>query len=267
MVSNEAKARTPNEAELEDPLFVHAVSRAFQVLSAFHSASRPLSLDEIAKRAGIGRSGAQRIVHTLRVLGYVGRSEQGRGYLPGIRLLDHTRDFLRLNTFVINATPILLDLRRNARERVDLSIFDDLRLVYAVRLPSKRETFFTTLVGNSVPTFCTAGGRAIMAHLTTDDVDDIIARSERVPLTDKTITDPEAIKDQVRQAKQNGYAFTQEEVLIGEVGIGAAVLNAERRPMGAVHIAGSLSEWTPETFSARFAPLAVEAAHAISQTL
>jgi len=106
-----------------------------------------------------------------------------------------------------------------------------------------------------------------MSHLTTDEVDHIITRSERVPLTDKTITDPDAIRDQVRQAKQNGYAFALEEVLIGEVGIGAAVLNAEGRPVGAVHIAGSLSEWTPDTFSARFAPLAVEAAHAISQTL
>jgi len=267
MMRSDAKARTPSEAELDDPLFVQAVGRAFQVLSAFHSASRPLSLDEIAERSGIGRSGAQRIIHTLRVLGYVGISEQGRGYLPGIRLLDHTRDFLRLNALVISATPILLDLRRNARERVDLSIFDDLRLVYTVRLPSKRETFFTTLVGHSVPTFCTAGGRAIMSHLTTDEVDHIITRSERVPLTDKTITDPDAIRDQVRQAKQNGYAFALEEVLIGEVGIGAAVLNAEGRPVGAVHIAGSLSEWTPDTFSARFAPLAVEAAHAISQTL
>src|SRR5690606_42074891 len=70
------------------------------------------------------------------------------------------------------ASPVLLDLRRNALERVDLSVFDDLRLVYASRLQSKRETFFATLVGHSVPTFCTAGGRAILSHLPGAEVED-----------------------------------------------------------------------------------------------
>ncbi|CFP57874.1 transcriptional regulator [Bordetella pertussis] len=43
------------------------------------------------------------------------------------------------------------------------------------------------------------------------------------------------------------------------------MLGADGRPVGAIHIAGSLSEWTPEAFTARFAPLAVEAATAINR--
>ena len=39
---------------------------------------------------------------------------------------------------------------------------------------------------------------------------------------------------------------------------------AQRRPIGAVHIAGSLSEWSVEDFRRRFAPLAIEAARAVS---
>ena len=42
---------------------------------------------------------------------------------------------------------------KSVRERVDLSLHDDLRVVYAVRLQSKRQTFYTTLVGHSVPVF------------------------------------------------------------------------------------------------------------------
>ncbi|KDD97770.1 transcriptional regulator, IclR family, C-terminal domain protein [Bordetella bronchiseptica SBL-F6116] len=144
-------------------------------------------------------------------------------------------------------------------------MFDDLRLVYASRLQSKRETFFATLVGHSVPTFCTAGGRAILSHLPGAEVDDIIARSDRTPFTDKTITAPREIRKKVEQARVSGYAVTIEEVLVGEIGIGVAVLGADGRPVGAIHIAGSLSEWTPEAFTARFAPLAVEAATAINR--
>ncbi|AOB28267.1 MULTISPECIES: IclR family transcriptional regulator [Bordetella] len=265
IVNSELGVRSPTEEELEDPLFVQAAARTLQVLSAFHRAVRPMSLDEIAEASGVGRSSTQRILNTLRVLGYVERSDGGRGYVPGIRILDHALDYLRLNTLISRASPVLLDLRRNALERVDLSVFDDLRLVYASRLQSKRETFFATLVGHSVPTFCTAGGRAILSHLPGAEVDDIIARSDRTPFTDKTITAPREIRRKVEQARVSGYAVTIEEVLVGEIGIGVAVLGADGRPVGAIHIAGSLSEWTPEAFTARFAPLAVEAATAINR--
>ena len=265
IVKGEDGQRRPGPDALEDPLFVAAVARCMQVLSAFHRSDKPMSLTDIAAASGVGRSAAQRVVHTLRALGYIERDAAQRGYVPGIRILDHALDYLRLNPLIERATPILLDLRRNVRERVDLSLFDDLRVVYATRLQSKRETFFATLMGHSVPTFCTSGGRAIMAHLTDAEVDDIIARSDRRPFTDKTITAPDAVRAMVQEARQLGYALTVEEVLVGEVALGVAVLGSGGRPLGAIHIAGSLSEWTPEAFRTRFAPLAAEAANAINR--
>jgi IclR family pca regulon transcriptional regulator len=52
--------------------------------------------------------------------------------------------------------------------------------------------------------------------------------------------------------------------LIGEVVLAAAVVTKDGRPLGAVHIAGSLSEWSIEDFRRKFSPLAIEAARAIS---
>jgi IclR family pca regulon transcriptional regulator len=257
--------RPATSVDEDDPLFVQAIARAMQVLSAFHDTGRPLTLNEIAKASGMGKSAAQRVVHTLRQLGYVQRDADDRGYLPGIRILDHTRDYLRLNTLVSRASPVLLELRRNVRERVDLSLIDGLRLVYAARLQSKRETFFATLVGQSVPIYCTSGGRAVMAHMSDAEVDDIIARSDRREITPKTITDPERIRAKVREARENGYALALEEILQGEIAIATAVLAPDGTPLGAIHVAGSRSEWEADTFCRRFAPLAVEAAGAINR--
>lgn len=248
-----------------DPLFVQAIARAMRVLSAFHDTGKPLTLNEIAAGSGMDKSAAQRVVHTLRQLGYVQRDADDRGYVPGIRILDHTRDYLRLNPLVSRASPVLLELRRNVRERVDLSLRDGLRLVYAARLQSKRETFFATLVGQSVPIYCTSGGRAVMAHMSDAEVDDVIARSDRRKITPRTITDPDAIRAKVREARQNGYALALEEVLQGEIAIATAILSPGGTPLGAIHIAGSLSEWDAETFCRRFAPLATEAAGALNR--
>lgn len=250
---------------LEDPLFTRSIGRALDVLSAFHKSEQPLSLSEIAQSAQIDRSAAQRIVHTLRRLGYIRRDEHGRGFLPDIRILDHTLDYLRLNPLVRRATPVLLELRRNVRERVDLSLFDDLRVVYAARMQSKRETFHATLVGHSVPTYCSSGGRAILSQLESSEVDDIIDRSDRTPFTPRTLTEPDAIRDKVAEARDKGYALTLEEILIGEIAIGVALPGPDGRPAGAIHLAGSLSDWKLEDFVARFAPLISEAAMDITR--
>lgn len=261
----ESGMRPLGAADRADPLFLSGVERAMQVLSAFHAADRPLSLSEIARAAGIDRSAAQRIVHTLRATGHIRRGDDDRGYLPGIRILDHTLDALRLDPLIQHATPILIELRRSLRERVDLSIFDDLRMVYAVRMQSKRETFYATLVGHSVPTFCTSGGWAVMAALPEQAARDIVERSDRRPFTPRTLTDPDAIMARVRETRAMGHSLATEQVLIGETAMGAAVTGPGGRVRGAIHVAASLAEWTPAEFARRYAPLLTEAAQAISR--
>jgi IclR family transcriptional regulator, pca regulon regulatory protein len=261
----ESGVRYLSDEQRADPLFTNSIARAMQVLAAFHHADRPLSLAEIAARADIDRSAAQRIVHTLRTMGYITRDTEDRGFLPGIRILDHTLDYLRLNPLIQRATPVILELRRNVRERVDLSLFDGQRVVYAARMQSKRETFYATLVGHSVPTFCSSGGWAIMARLPEDEAREIVEASDRMPFTPRTLTDPVRIMQEVAATRARGYSIAVEQILLGEVAIGVAVTGPQGRPVASIHVAGSLSEWTAQDFSTRVAPLALEAARAISQ--
>lgn len=261
----EPGARDLTEDQRTDPLFVRGVERAMKVLSVFHHSDSPMSLSQVAQAANIDRSAAQRMVHTLRSLGYIRRDPSGHGFVPGIRILDHTLDVLRLDPLVRRATPVLQELRKVVRERVDLSIFDDLRVVYAVRLQSKRQTFYTTLVGHSVPTFCSSGGWAILSKLPDDRVQDIIERSDKRPFTPHTVTQPSEIMDQVTQTRDRGYSIGVSQILTGEIALGFPVLDVEGTPVAAIHVAGSQAEWTPGEFAANFAPLASEAARAISQ--
>lgn len=254
---------SPNiSAEEQDRLFVRSAARTLQVLGAFQKARGPMSLSEIAAAAELDRSGAQRLVHTLRRLGYIRRSLDDRGYLPGLKILDHTLDMLRLDPLVQKATPVLLELRKTLKERIDLSLYDETRMVYALRMQSKRETFYATLVGHSVPTFCTAGGRAALSLLDDAAVSEILERSELAPITAHTKTDPEAILDEIRTARRDGYAVIEEEYLPGEVAVGVP-LSLDGAPIGAIHVGGSLSEWDRNDFSSRVIPLAMEAGQAI----
>jgi IclR family transcriptional regulator, pca regulon regulatory protein len=132
-----------------DRLFVRSAARAIHVLSAFHDADGPLSLTDIAAKAEIDRSAAQRLVHTLMSLGHIRRSADDRGYLPGLRLLDHTHDTLRLDPVVQVATPVILEMRKSLSERIDFSLYDETRVIYALRhLDAKPAEFSARLVAH-----------------------------------------------------------------------------------------------------------------------
>lgn len=252
-----------NGPPVDDRLFLQSVARALDVLEAFAQSPKPKSLGEIAAAAGVNKSAAQRIGLTLVSRGYLERAESG-GLTLGRRLLDRSFDYLRSNPLIERATPVLTDLRKLTGERIDLSLFDETTIIYAIRLQSKRETFYATLAGRRIPTFISSGGRACLAHLPDDEVDAILDRSDRRPMTPKSITEMDGVWTKVREARRDGYSHAAEEALIGEVVLAAAVLDGSRRPVGAVHIAGSLSEWSIEDFRRKFAPLAVEAARALS---
>jgi IclR family pca regulon transcriptional regulator len=257
--------RDPTQEDREGALFVQSVEKAMTVLSAFHLADGPLTLSELASRSGMGRSAAQRMVHTLRALGYVRRDPDGHGFLPGLRVLDHTLDYLRLDPLVRQATPVLVEVRQTVGERVDLSLFDDLRVIYAVRLQTKRQTLNATLVGHSVPTFCTSGGWAILSRLPDDQARSIVERSDRRPFTPHTLEDVDEIMDNVAQTRARGYSLATNQILAGEIAAGFPVLNTKGAPVAAIHIAGSLAEWAPEDFVKAVVPLGQQAARSLSR--
>lgn len=262
---NGVPAFDPQEAEKfgNDPLFVRAAARAVAVMSVFEFAHKPLTLNEIGELAGLDRSAAQRMVHTLQQLGMIVRDEQDRGYLPGRRVLTMACSHLRMNPVLRHATPILLELRRRTRERVDMSLWDDTRMIYALRMPSKHEIFTATLTGNTVPVYCTGGGLAVLAHLPDEEIASIFERSDRTPFTADTFTTLDEVMAEVTRTRERGHSVAVSQLLRHEIAMGAVVTDHSNRPLGAIHLAGSLDEHTPEEFQTKFAPLLRRAAHSM----
>ncbi|WP_108259369.1 IclR family transcriptional regulator [Mangrovicoccus ximenensis] len=261
-------SRPPPPAAVEegDPLFVRAVGRAMAVLSAFHEAEHPLSLTEIARLSDLDRSTTQRLVHTLRKLGYIDRDRHDRGFVPGRRIYDHIFDAMRLDSLVQRAVPYLLELRGTVNERVDLSLLDDLRLLYVSRLQPKREVLHDLMVGLSVPVCSTSGGWAVLSRLPEEEARDLIRRSELQSYTPRTLLDEDAIMEQAAIARERGYAIAKEQLLPGEIGIAAAVTDAAGRPVGGVTITALLSDWTPEEFERSVAPPLMRTVRALSRS-
>jgi IclR family transcriptional regulator, pca regulon regulatory protein len=263
-MSNASRPPT-REARNRSPLFVKSLEKALRVLESFRRAETFQGLSQVAENSRLDKSTAQRLTHTLRQLGYLEQCPSSRRYRLGRKVLDLSFNYLRNDPLVERATPLLIDLVRDSGERVDLSLFDDVEILYVARFQSKRQTFSTTLIGRRMPTFCTSGGRAMLAYLDDIKVEDIFARSRLAPITEYTITDPKQLMERVWLARRRGYAVNVQECLPGEMVVSAAVTDEHNYPLGAVHIAGSLSEWSVGAFERKMAPKAVAAAESLSR--
>jgi len=246
-------------------LFIQSFDKVMRVLEAFGHSEQYLGLTEIVALTGLDKPQAQRCTHTLVATGYLEKHPQTGRFRLGKKCLDLSFHFLRTDPLVTMATPILLQLRRDCGERTNLSLFDRTTLVYAIRLHGKREyPQFTTLIGRRMATFCSAGGRAMLAALPREEVREILAESDLSPMTPDTITDPDRIMDEIERTRERGYGFVANESAPSEVTVAAAVLDAAGRPVAAVHIAGSLTKWAPDDYEKQFSPYVVETARSLS---
>lgn len=245
-------------------LYVNSVEKAFRVLECFRNARNPLTMGQIATQTGYTKSAVQRSVFTLMELGYLARNSEG-GLQSGSKCLDLAFQFLQPNPLIATAYPILLKIRDTTGERTNLSFFDGSTLVYAIRLQSTKDYgYMTSLIGRRLPTFCTAGGRAMLGCLPRDQAQQIVTTSSRRPLTPFTKTDPSEIMTAIDEARKAGFAKVVGETIVGEVTIAAAVVNKQGLPIAAVHLSSNLAHWNPEEYQDRYAHLLMEVARSLS---
>jgi DNA-binding IclR family transcriptional regulator len=241
-----------------------SVGKALGVLHAFGGERRALNLAEIAAVAGITKSSAQRFTTTLQRLGYLQRDVHANRWVLSPRVLTIGHAYLSGHTLVEAGTRHLLELNAATGESVSLSEPDDTHMVYVARFPGRQPFYIHMPIGRSLPMYCTAAGRAYLSRLPTDEVVDILDRSELRRLTPTTVTDKARILELVREARDSGISCANQECYRGDLTIGAAVMGQHGRPVAAINISGPTSRWALDDLVRRWAPLLMETARAAS---
>ncbi|MFB6309143.1 MAG: IclR family transcriptional regulator [Haloarculaceae archaeon] len=90
---------------------------------------------------------------------------------------------------------------------------------------------------------CTAAGKAILAHMPDERVESIIEAEGLPSYTSHTITDEEALYDELERIREQRYAVNNEEVVHGNKGIGAPVIHDNGDVAGAISISGPANNW------------------------
>lgn len=250
-----------------NPLFVGSVAKCFKVLEALNAAGRPVALTALAELAETERSAVQRITHTLKVLGYIRQHPTTRAYSLSGRMLEFGHVVLATDRVRAAAYPYLEQLSRATGETVNLMELEGDDIVYVARFPSVHAVSVDLHIGSRLPAFCTAAGRAILAHLPEADALARLGTAKRTAMTANTTTGLPGLQRILADVRRLGYALNNQEAFVGDISVAAAVTDATGNAVGAINIAVPSPRWKLDDVRCKLVPKVIAIAREISLEL
>jgi DNA-binding IclR family transcriptional regulator len=222
------------------------------------------TVTELAERLDISKSTAFRYLKSLEELGFVAHGDDA--YRLSYR-------FLLLGEYTRNNSP----LYRVGKQEVD-KLADELgyyaHLVtetngYGVSLYQAKgadvagHDYQASKLQQRDPLHVTASGKAILAHLPRDRVDEIVEAQGFDPRTENTITDREELFETLESIRDRGVAYNDEEEIKGFRAVGVPVIDQHDRVLGSVSVSAPTSYLTNRKFTEEVPDVVHKAANTI----
>jgi len=244
---------------------VRSVDRAAALLLALGESQGEAGVTELARRLGLHKSTASRLLATLERRGLVEQDGESGKYRLGlvvIRLAEQAERTLDLRGI---AMPELERVARLTRETVSLAVLSGDESLTVAQADGPNLIAVADWTGRSTPLHCVASGKVLLAALAEREVLRIVRRG-LIRHTERTIVELEPLLEELARVRRRGYATALGEFEVGLNAVAAPVVDARGSVIAAVDIWGPAFRLTPRRLP-ELAALAREAAATISARL
>jgi DNA-binding IclR family transcriptional regulator len=175
-------------------------------------AAEPQSAAEVARRLGVNRSTALRLLAELEGTGYVARDPVTKRYASVLERLyglvgshDDHADWIEL------IHPVLASLRDEFGEAALQAVPANGSMVYVAFFPSPHPVAVRERLGTVRPMHCSGLGKAYLSGLDDAELDRELGRLSYEGGTSRAPRGPLELRRQVEDARAGGYALDLEE--------------------------------------------------------
>ena len=223
---------------------VRSVDRAAALLLALGDSHGEAGVTELARRLGLHKSTASRLLSTLQRRGLVEQDADTGKYRLGlvvIRLADRAERTLDLRAI---ALPELERLARSSHETAGLGIRDGDRVLFVAQADGPNLIATGDWTGRASTLHANASGKVLLSSLAEREVLRIV-RLGLVRHTARTITELEPLLEELARARRRGYATSASELEQGLNAVAAPVCDARGQVIAAVEVWGPSSRVSP----------------------
>ena len=228
----EADARTPSAGDGGTSL-----RRGLNALELLAHDDGGLGVVDVARRLGIDKSQASRTLRALADHGLVERDPATRAYRLGPRVFAYAA--LVSERRLLRAAPPMLERLVGALgERAHLSVLDGAAVLTLLSHSPPHAVQAAGWAGRTVPAYCTAAGRALLADHDADALRALLGGVELVAHGPNTVRSLEELRARVAEANARGYAVSDEELEPGLSAVAAPVRRFDGRIVAALNVSG-----------------------------
>jgi IclR family pca regulon transcriptional regulator len=246
----------------EDPDFIEAIARGFDVIKAFDPHRPVMTLSEVAASADLARPTARRILLTLQSLGYVRSATGGFALTP--RVLELGLTYVQAMGLWDIARPHMERLVSRTGESSSIAQLDGSDIVYVARVAVPKLITLAVNIGTRFPAAPTSLGKVLLAGLATDDLDRALAQPSRSGVRARWEPQREELDVVLRDVRAKGWAFTDEQLAPGIRSVAAPLRDGEGGVVAALNVTVHAAETSVETLVDKHLPLLLQAAGDIS---
>ncbi|CAL9608909.1 IclR family transcriptional regulator [Streptomyces pilosus] len=221
---------------------VQSVDRAVSVLEILARRGEA-GVTEVAGELGVHKSTAFRLLGVLENRGLVAQAKEHGAYRLGAGVLRLAgAAALRLDISQ-EGVPVCRELADELGETVNMAVMDEDAAVNIMQARGTAAVTAQNWLGRRTPLHATSSGKVFLAHMPPALREDRLTR----PLprfTERTVTDPPALRDELDGVLEQGYAVTREELELGLAAVAAPVRSHDGSVIAAISVSGPVYRLT-----------------------
>ena len=192
-----------------------ALDRGLSVLELLVESRSPLRANDLAQALGIPNCSIGRILDNLVARGYVEREDRTMAYELTGKLLAMAAITVCEKHLIEEAMEEMRELRDWSGETVNINARSGAGGVVLETMPSRQQVRLAVDPGTPHLLHCTAPGKVLLAFLPVKELEERLQSLELPAVTEHTVTDRRAFREEIAAVQACGYAEDRQETLAG----------------------------------------------------
>lgn len=229
-----------------------SISKTLAILASFTDTAPQQRTTDIAAKLGLSVSTVSRHLGALLDWGFLVRDDLTGYYRPGSQVITLAGIALQNNPIYRHAFSELQELTNSLHVHGHMAVPHGTCIQHLISLDSVGSQELIPM-GYLQPMYCSAIGRAILAHMPLSKVQEILRKTDLVKRTEETKTNVNEILDELERVRRRGYCLLVNELNEGRSSLAVPIFDQQGNPVAGVSVStttGRLGEpRTEEQFS------------------
>jgi len=211
------------------------LEKGIKILSLFNKTTPALNVSDVATQLGLPKSTAYRYLAVLKKHGLIEEDTKPGTYCLGPKILELSQVVSRTSLRKL-ALPFMEQLARKTGETAILAGLRKHEGICLQKVEGHHALRVTHERGATFPLHAGATGKVLMAHLSQEEQNATIDDVGLPRFSETTITNPQRLRVELLKIKEQGFAESDGETILGSYSIAAPIFGRSGRIIAALSV-------------------------------